>query len=80
MHDELIAAIVDWNPLLAGTVERTTPLITSSRIDSLGLLQLVMWIEARIGAPIDVTAIDMSREWDDVDSIVRFVQQRTEGS
>jgi hypothetical protein len=36
-----------------------------------------MWIEARVGASIDVTAIDMSREWNDVDSIVRFVQQRT---
>ena len=50
MHDDLIAAIVDWNPLLAGSLERTTPLITSARL--------------------------MRQEWDDVDSIIRFVQRR----
>jgi len=76
MHDDLIAAIVDWNPLLAGSLERTTPLITSARLDSLGLVRLVMWIEEHVGQPIDVTAIDMRQEWDDVDSIIRFVQRR----
>jgi len=35
-----------------------------------------MWIEEHVGQPIDVTAIDMRQEWDNVDSIVRFVQQR----
>ena len=51
-------------------------IITSARLDSLGLVRLVMWIEEHVGQPIDVTAIDMRQEWDDVDSIIRFVQRR----
>jgi len=73
MHDELIAAIEDWAPVLQGAVDRQTPLITSGRIDSLGLLRLLMWIEQMLGHPIDVTAIEMAKEWDCVDAIVGFV-------
>jgi acyl carrier protein len=75
MHDQLISAIEDWNPVLQGTVDRQTPLITSGRLDSLGLLRLLMWIEQRIGRSIDVSEIDMVEAWDDVDGIVRFVER-----
>jgi acyl carrier protein len=73
MHEELIAAIEDWAPSLQGAVNRQTSLITSGRLDSLGLLRLLMWIERKVGRPIDVAAIEMAREWDCVDAIVGFV-------
>jgi acyl carrier protein len=73
MHDELISAIEDWMPVLQGAVDRQTPLITSGCIDSLGLFRLVMWIERKIGRPIDVASIEMAREFDNIDAIVGFV-------
>jgi acyl carrier protein len=75
MHDELLAAIADWNPALPGPISRHTPLITSACLDSLGLLKLLVWIEQRVGRPIDVTAIDMVKEWDSVNAIVSFVER-----
>jgi acyl carrier protein len=73
MHDELIKAIEDWAPVLQGEVGRQTPLITSGRIDSLGLFRLVMWIERKIGRPIDVANLEMAKEFDSIDAIVGFV-------
>jgi len=75
MHDELIAAIEDWNPALQGTVDRQTPLITSACLDSLGLFRLLMWIEQKIGRPIIVSAVDMGKEWNNVDTIIGFVDR-----
>ena len=79
LHDDLIAAIAEWNPRLAGEIDCKTQLITTARLDSLGLVRLMMWIEERIGRPVDVTAVDLGRDWNDVDSIARFVQQRRTG-
>ena len=73
MRDELISAIEDWVPALHGQLDRQTPLITSGRIDSLGLVRLVMWIERKVGRPIDVAGIEMAKELDSVDAIVGFV-------
>jgi acyl carrier protein len=73
MHDELLRAIEDWAPFLQGEVNRQTPLITSGRIDSLGLFRLVMWIERKVGRPIDVASIEMAKEFDNIDAIVGFV-------
>jgi acyl carrier protein len=78
MHDELIAAIADWNPALQGSIDLRTPLITSARLDSLGLLRLIMWIEQKIGRPMAVSAVDMVKEWDNVDAIVSFVERERE--
>jgi acyl carrier protein len=72
-HDELLAALAVWNPTLADGIGRDTPLLTSGRIDSVALFQLLLWIEERIGRPIDVTAIDMPAAWNTVDMILAFV-------
>jgi acyl carrier protein len=74
-HDELIAALSAWSPALADGLARDTPLLTSGRLDSVALFQLLLWIEGQIGRPIDVTAIDMPSQWDTVDMIVAFVQR-----
>jgi acyl carrier protein len=73
-HDELIAALGTWSPNLAD-IARDTPLLTSGRLDSVALFQLLLWIEGRIGRPIDVTSIDMPARWDTVDMIVAFVEE-----
>jgi acyl carrier protein len=73
-HDELIAAFATWSPALTQDVTRDTPLLTSGRLDSMAVFQLLMWIEARIGHPLDVTAIDMPAQWNTVNDIIAFVE------
>ena len=63
-----------------GPLNADTPLIASGLFDSLALFNLMVWIEERVGAPIDPTAFDLSKEWDTVNDIVRFVErQRSQG-
>jgi len=73
LHDELIRSIGEWNPSLAGSVARDTPLLSSGRLDSVGLFQLLLWLERKVGRPIDATAVDMAGEWDTVDAIVAWL-------
>lgn len=75
LRDELIGKIGEWNPSLAGTIRPDTPLITSARLDSMGLFQLLVWIEQTIARPVDATAIDMAAEWDTVDTVVAWVER-----
>jgi acyl carrier protein len=75
LHDALIRAIGEWNPALDGSVKRETPLLSSGRLDSMGLFQLVMWIEQQAGRAIDATTVDMAAQWDTVDAIVAFVER-----
>lgn len=75
LRDELIAAIADWGQGLGGSVEPDTPLITSTRLDSLQLVKLLLWIEEKIGRPVDATTVDIVAEWDTVDAIVAFVER-----
>lgn len=49
-------------------------LIRSGLLDSLALFQLSLWIEREAGRPYDLTAVDLSREWDSVSAIVGFVE------
>jgi len=74
-HDELITALAGWSAALSGGLERDTPLLSSGRLDSVALFQLVLWIEGQIARPVDVTAIDMTAEWDTVDLILAFVDR-----
>ena len=57
------------------------PLITSGRINSLILVQLTLWIEEQVGAPLDFTRVELPKAWDTIDRIVAFVEKiRNSGS
>jgi acyl carrier protein len=74
-HDELIAAFAAWSPELAEGVTRDTPLLSSGRLDSMAVFQLLLWIEERTGHSIDVTTIDMPAQWNTVNDIIAFVER-----
>lgn len=74
LQDELLRMIVEWNPSLDGAIQFDTPLISSARLDSMGLFQLLVWIEQKIGRPINATAIDMAVEWDSVNAIIAWME------
>lgn len=73
LHDQLAAAIASWNIPFERPVTRTTALISSGRLDSLGLLRLLTWIEDAVGHPVDATTVDMPVEWDTIDAVVAWV-------
>ena len=75
LHEELMAAFATWSPSVAQGLSHETPLLTSGRVDSLALFQLLLWIEGKVGRTIDVTAIDMPAQWNTVDMIVAYVER-----
>jgi acyl carrier protein len=50
-------------------------LIRSGLIDSVALLDLILWIEARLGHAIDPTRVELFDELDSVSRILRFLQR-----
>ncbi len=50
-------------------------LIKSGKLDSLGLFNLVMFIEREIGRKVDFTAFDLATEWDTIKDILRFIRK-----
>jgi acyl carrier protein len=75
LRDDLLAFLTDQGVEL-GPADDGEPLIESGRLDSLALFNLVLWIEERIGMPIDPTAFDVAQEWACVRDIVAFVRAR----
>ena len=54
-----------------------TPLLTSRRISSLTLLELAIWIEEHMSAPIDLKTIDPVKEWNTVTDIICFITKHS---
>ncbi len=75
-QNELLALITSWDVTLCAELNADTPLIGSGLFDSLALFNLVLWIEAQIGAPIDPTALDLAKEWDTVNDILQFIERQ----
>ncbi len=73
----LLREIQEW--VTPGDLDRDTPLIQSGRFESLGLLNLVVWVEAQIGRGIDPAAIDLTKEWNTVADIAQFVIRNRDG-
>ena len=48
-------------------------LITSGLIDSVVLFNLALWIEETIGAPVDITRLDLPAQWDTPERILDFI-------
>ena len=56
-----------------------TSLIQSGKLDSVALLNMVLFIEGEVGSDMDLTTFDLSREWDTVADIVRFIVEHRVG-
>lgn len=57
--------------------ERTS-LIRSGLLNSLALFNIALWIEEQVAPTVDLTSFDVSKEWDTVEDILRFVQKHSE--
>ena len=45
----------------------------------MALFRLATWIEARVPADVDLTAFDLSKEWETPADILRFLERHDSG-
>ena len=75
LREQLLEVIRSWNLELEGPLSDDTSLITSGMFDSQALFNLMVWIEAQIGRPIDPASLDFVAEWNTIGDIVRFIER-----
>ena len=75
MYDQLITLIHGMDLGHNGRIEKQTSLIRSGLLDSMALFHLALWIENEINRPMDLTAFDISKEWDTPEDILNFIER-----
>jgi acyl carrier protein len=45
-------------------------------LDSTGLMNLVLWVEERIGSELDLTSFDLPEEWETLGKLVAFIERK----
>jgi acyl carrier protein len=73
--NRLTAFIEGLDVELNGDLKEDTPLIESGLFDSLALVQLAAWIEQEIDRHVDLTAFDLSKEWNTIADILSFIEK-----
>lgn len=79
LRDDLVEALKGWNVLPADSASDDEPLISSGRLDSSALFELSLWVEERIGHPLDPSSFDIAHDWDTVAGIVAFIELSRSG-
>ena len=74
LANELIAALMEWGIRVDGADPLDFSLISSGAMDSLALFRLSVWIEAKIGRPVNLATLDLTTDWDTPARIVRFIE------
>lgn len=59
-----------------GEIGDQTSLIQSGLLDSLELLQIAEWVSDRLGAPLDLSTVDVREEWDTIAGMADFLEAR----
>ena len=80
LRDELVALLPNWGAKVDGAGTDETSLISSGRIDSVGLFELLLWIEEKAGRPIDPATVDWRRQWDTVPGILHYIERCRRGA
>lgn len=79
LRDELLKALAEWRVRGIASIDESSALITSGLLDSVALFNLSLWVEERIGRPLDPTGFDLANEWNTVASVVAFVERQRSG-
>ena len=80
IRKELLELLPNWGAKLPPHEVDGASLIASGRIDSVGLFELLLWIEEKTGTAIDPGAVDWRREWDTLTGILDYIEQHRKGS
>ena len=76
LREELLAELSQWGTRDIGPLQDDTSLIVSGLIDSVGLFQMLLWIEEKTGIAIDPATVNWRRDWDSVAAILHYIEQR----
>lgn len=79
LEDRLIRYMKEVTPPSEVELRSDTPIFATGLFDSLALVQLIIWAEAEIGAPIDPGTLDFQKDWSTVADVARFIE-RTQSS
>lgn len=79
LRDDLNEALKGWNVLPVDSASDDEPLLSSGRLDSSALFELSLWIEERIGHPLDPSSFDIAHDWDTVAGILAFIERARSG-
>jgi GNAT superfamily N-acetyltransferase/acyl carrier protein len=79
LRDELIAALSGWSAWQPVEGDDQS-LIGSGRLDSSALFELSLWIEERVGRPLDPATFSVARDWDSPRSILVFIERARTGA
>jgi acyl carrier protein len=72
---ELLAALAEGGADLPADLDDHTPLISSGVLDSTALFELALWVEERVAPGLDLTAFDLTVEWDTIAELLAFIER-----
>jgi hypothetical protein len=72
-RDELREALEVSGATLPQDFDDDTSLIRSGLLDSMALFNLALWVEERVTPGLDLTAFDLSAEWDTLRLLRAFI-------
>jgi len=75
LREQLRALIVEFASHHPGAIADDTPLISSGLVESVILLNVALWVEEQIDPAVEITAFDLTAEWDTVADILHFVEK-----
>ena len=75
LRAQLRALITEFALRHQGAIADDTPLISSALVESVTLLNVALWVEQQIDYAVDITAFDLSVEWDTVTDILNFIEK-----
>ncbi len=73
-RERVVACLRELRPAVQEWPDDAT-LIGSDRVDSLGLMQLALWVEDELGRPLDPSSFDLATEWRTVGALVAFIER-----
>ena len=76
LREELLAELSQWGARDPASLHDDTSLIVSGLVDSVGLFQMLLWIEEKVGSTIDPASVNWRRDWDSVGAILQYIEQR----
>jgi len=78
LRAELLLLIRESLPDSESKITAETSLIKSGLLDSSSLFNLAMWIEGQTNSSLSPSSFDPSKDWDTVESILKFIQDHRE--
>lgn len=79
LERELLDALAEWGVASDEELQPQSALIASGLLDSVALYNLSLWIEEKVGRPLDPATFDLATEWDSAQRVAAFIERARGG-